>query len=189
MPLDASRNPLVLPILGLLLEQPAHAYDVTSRLRDRYGPGLGATRSTVTSLLKTLERNGLVASGAPERVGNRPPRTVYEVTGTGLDDFRAKVADNLRDAQVASTDFTLAIAYAGIVPLRQALAIVDERIDRLDEDLAALDAHPEGVAEVHMLEAAYWRTIVTAELGWLTTLVQRMRSGDLDWTGGTTRHV
>ncbi|GAA0231807.1 PadR family transcriptional regulator [Saccharothrix mutabilis subsp. mutabilis] len=186
MPLDASRNPLVLPILGLLLEQPAHAYDVTSRLRDRYGPDLGATRSTVTSLLKTLERNGLVTSEAPERVGNRPPRTVYEVTETGLDDFRAKVTEGLRNARTASTDFTLAIAYAGIVPLRQALSIVDERIAKLHADLAALDAHPDGVAEVHMLEAAYWRAIVTAERDWLTTLALRMRSGDLDWTGGTT---
>ncbi|MFI9814975.1 PadR family transcriptional regulator [Saccharothrix variisporea] len=184
MPLDASRNPLVLPLLGLLVEQPAHAYDLTARLRDRYGPALSPTRSTVTSLLKALERNGLVAAERSERVGKRPLRTVYEVTGAGVEDMKGKVVGGLRNARVASPDFALAVAYVGILPVEEALSIVDARVERLDEQLGELDPRPEGVAEVHMLEVAYWRTIVTAELGWLTTLAQRMRSGDLDWTGG-----
>ncbi|NUT93495.1 MAG: PadR family transcriptional regulator [Saccharothrix sp.] len=183
MPLDASRNPLVLPILGLLVEQPAHAYDVTSRLRARYGPTLNPTRSTVTSLLKGLERNGSVAAEEPEKVGNRPPRTVYAVTEAGLEDFRGKVVDGLRNAQVASPDFVLAVAYASIVPVREALSIVEDRISRLEGELEQL-VWPDGIAEVHMLEVTYWRTIVIAELDWLGTLAHRMRSDDLDWTGG-----
>jgi hypothetical protein len=36
IPLDATRNSLVLPTLGLPVEQPAHAYEVTARLASRY---------------------------------------------------------------------------------------------------------------------------------------------------------
>lgn len=79
VPLNASRNSLVLPILGLLVEQPAHGYDITTRLRKRYGH-LSVTRSTVTSLLKAVEKAGMVSARLPERIGNRPPRTVYELT-------------------------------------------------------------------------------------------------------------
>lgn len=174
----------MLPLLGLLVEQPSHAYELTARLRERYGQP-PVTRSTVTSLLKALERAGLVASRLPEQVRNRPPRTAYELTEAGMADFRRKVEAGLRDGQVASVDFIMAVAYAGALPADHAASILDARADRLDQDLAALRRaeRPEGVAEVHMLEAAYWRTIVTAETTWIRTLASRIRSHDIDWPG------
>ncbi|MEV6909150.1 helix-turn-helix transcriptional regulator [Amycolatopsis sp. NPDC051071] len=182
MPLDASRNSLVLPLLGLLVEQPSHAYDLAARLRERYGQ-LSATRSTVTTLLKTLEGAGLVASRVPERVGNRPPRTAYELTATGMADFRRRVEEGLREGQAASVDFVMAIAYVGALPEGDAVSILDSRADRLDRELATLREQPGGVAEVHMLEVAYWRTIIAAETSWLRTLASRIRSHDIDWSG------
>ncbi len=182
MPLDASRNSLVLPLLGLLVEQPSHAYDLTARLRERYGH-LPVTRSTVTSLLKVLEKTGLVSARVPERVGNRPPRTAYELTAAGMADFRRKVESGLSEAQVASVDFVMAVAYTGALPAGHAVSILTARADRLEQELAALQEEPDGVAEVHMLEVAYWRTVIAAETGWIRKLVSRIRSRDIDWPG------
>ncbi|WP_414939111.1 PadR family transcriptional regulator [Amycolatopsis sp. cmx-11-51] len=182
MPLDASQNSLVLPLLGFLVEQPSHAYELTSRLRERYGH-LPVTRSTVTSLLKALTRTGMVASRVPERVGNRPPRTAFELTEAGMADFRGKIEAGLRKSQVASVDFTLAVAYAGALPADHALSILDARADRLDQELVTLQEEPDGVAEVHMLEVAYWRTIIATETGWIRKLTSRIRSHDIDWSG------
>ncbi|MFD8499227.1 PadR family transcriptional regulator [Amycolatopsis sp. NPDC059657] len=184
MPLDASRNSLVLPLLGLLVEQPTHAYDLTTRLNERY-PHLSATRSTVTSLLKALERADLVTSRVPERVGRRPPRTVYELTETGMADFRRKIEAGLREGLPASTDFVMAVAYAGALPPGDAMSILDTRADRLDQELAALQGFPGGVPEVHMLEVAYWRTILATEIDWIRTLTSRIRTQDIDWPEGT----
>ncbi|MFB4307172.1 PadR family transcriptional regulator [Actinomadura sp. GTD37] len=181
MPSDASRNGLVLPLLGLLVEQPSHAYGLTSRLRERYAH-LPVTRSTVTSLLKALERSGLVASRQPERVGNRPPRTAYELTEAGMADFRRKVEAGLRDGQAASVDFIMAVAYASVLPAGDAASLLDARADRLDRELLPPERErPGGVPEAHMLEAAYWRTIVAAEIGWIRTLASRIRSHDIEW--------
>ncbi|MGC4812184.1 PadR family transcriptional regulator [Micromonospora sp. DT228] len=181
MPLDASRNSLVLPILGLLVEQPAHGYDITTRLRERYGH-LPVTRSTVTSLLKTLEKAGTVSSRQPERIGNRPPRTAYELTAAGLADFRHKVEAGVRESPAASVDFVMAVAYVGVLPKDQAAGILDGRADRLDQELAALSGLPDAdVLEVHMLEVAYWRTIVATEATWIRTLVRRIRSHEIGW--------
>ncbi len=47
VPLASLSNPVVLPLLGLLVEQPAHPYELTRRLADRY-PTLQVRRSTVT---------------------------------------------------------------------------------------------------------------------------------------------
>ncbi|MFI1194003.1 PadR family transcriptional regulator [Micromonospora sp. NPDC020750] len=180
MPLDASRDSLVLPLLGLLVEQPSHAYEVATRLRDRYGH-LSVTRSTITSLLKALERAGLVAARAPERVGNRPPRTAYEVTEAGLAEFSRKVVEGLSDAQVASPDFVMAVAYLMLLPADDAASILDDRAARLGQRLTALRQEPAGVPEAYKLEVAYWRNVVAAEAGWIRILAARIRSRDIDW--------
>ncbi|WFE66485.1 PadR family transcriptional regulator [Micromonospora sp. WMMD714] len=189
MPSDATRNSLVLPMLGLLVEEPAHGYDITTRLRQRYGH-LSVTRSTVTSLLKTLEKAGLIYSRHPERVGNRPPRTAYELTAAGLADFRHRVEAGVRDTVAASVEFVMAVAYVGILPIDRAASVLDGRADRLDRELAALSALPDGdVLEVHMLEVAYWRTIVAAEVAWIRNMVRRIRSHEISWpTGQADQH-
>lgn len=182
MPLNASRNSLALPLFGLLVEQPSHAYDLTTRLRERYEQ-LSATRSTVTSLLKALERAGLVTSRLPERMGNRPPRTVYELTQAGVADFRRKVEVGLRNGQVASMDFVMAVAYVAVLQADHAASILDARADRLDQQLTTLQEQPDGVLEAHMLEVAYWRAILAAETTWTRNLASRIRSRNINWPG------
>ena len=63
MPKNALDNPLVLPILGLLVEQPRHAYAVFSEVRSRYGY-LEVRNATVYTLLDRLTAEGWVADRA-----------------------------------------------------------------------------------------------------------------------------
>jgi DNA-binding PadR family transcriptional regulator len=180
VPLDASRNSLVLPLLGLLVEQPAHAYDLAARLLARY-PHLHVTRSTVTSLLKGMEKAGMVAPRTPQRVGSRPPRTAYELTGAGLADFSRRIEAGLRDAQPASNDFIMAVAYASVLPAQQVAAVLDARADRLAGDLGVQRERPDGVPEAHMLEVDYWCAVVATESNWISKLAARIRSHDIYW--------
>lgn len=140
------------------------------------------TRSTVTSLLKALERAGMVCSRLPERIGNRPPRTAYELSAAGLAEFRQKVEAGVRDTPAASVDFVMAVAYVGVLPIDQAACILDGRADRLDQELAALSGLPDAdVLEVQMLEVAYWRTIVATEATWIRALVRRIYAREIGW--------
>ncbi|MFI1989889.1 PadR family transcriptional regulator [Actinoplanes sp. NPDC020271] len=180
MPLDASRNSLVLPILGFLGERPAHAYDLATRLRGRYAQ-LSATRSTVTTLLKSLHRAGLVVAREPGQVGNRPPRTVFELTEAGVAGFREKVESGLRDTPVASVDFALAVAYLGSLPADRAVALLSERAERLAREQAARPAGAAAMTELRTLEHDYWHGLVAAESAWIAALLSRIRSADLAW--------
>lgn len=170
--MDASRNSLVLPILGLLTEQPAHAYDLAGRLRDRSGR-LPVTRSTVATLLKSMARSGLVTAREPGRVGNRPPRTVYETTSAGVADFHHRVESGLRDSPVASMDFVLAVGYAGVLSADRAALILEER--------AALLASSESDPSQGTLEAEYWRGMAAAEITWIRELARRIRTREITW--------
>ncbi|MEU8819048.1 helix-turn-helix transcriptional regulator [Actinoplanes sp. NPDC048796] len=175
--MDASRNSLVMPLLGLLVEQPAHAYDLTARLQSRY-THLRVTHSTVTTLLKSMERAGTVTPRAPAQVEGRPPRTAYELTGAGVADLSRRVEAGLRDARPASIDFVLAVSYAGLLAAGQVAAILQTRLDRLAGEAVRYEG-ADGIPEVYMLETDYWRAVLTAEMEWIRRLTARIRSHDI----------
>ena len=167
-------------MLGLLVEEPVHAYDLAGRLAGRY-PQLAVTRSSVATLLKSLADAGLVVGREPERVGRRPARTVYELTGDGLGLFRERVEEGLRDGVPASAGFLTALAYLGVLSRVVAGEVLRGRVERLEGDLRGLPEDLTGLPEIQMIEVAYWRTVLGNEIAWLSALVARVASGDLAW--------
>ncbi|MEV6345149.1 PadR family transcriptional regulator [Actinoplanes sp. NPDC051851] len=167
MPQDASQNSLVLPILGLLGESPVHAYDLATRVRERC-PHLDPTRSTVATLLKSMARAGLVTPNEPEQVGNRPPRTEYELTEAGRVRYREKVEAGLRDSPAGSVDFVVALTHLAAIDSGRAAELLRARMRRLEEDYAVLSDTSRPPAP----EASYWRGILSAEIAWVATLVE-----------------
>lgn len=176
MPLDATRNSLVLPILGLLVEQPGHAYEITSRLLDHY-PQVRTRRSSVATLLKSLADEGLLLASAPESVANRPARTTYQLTRAGIAFFRSRVVDVLAESVPASVDFVVAVAYLGILPTSEAIAVLRGRADRLRQETPVI---PPGLPEIKMIEVHYWLRVLATEVDWLTETADRLDCGDLE---------
>lgn len=175
MPLDAIRNSLVLPILGLLVERPAHAYDVAARLETRY-PHLKTRRSSVVTLLKSLADGGLLFPRTPERVANRPARTTYQPTDAGIALFRSRVREGLTETPPASADFLTAVAYLGILPAAEAIAVLRARAERLRRETPVI---PPGLPEIQMIEVHYWLRVLATEITWLTETADRLAGGDL----------
>jgi DNA-binding PadR family transcriptional regulator len=176
VPLDATRNSLVLPILGLLVEQPAHAYEVTTRLESRY-PHLKTRRSSVVTLLKSLADGGLLRAGPPRSVANRPARTTYEPTEAGIALFRSRVREALNASAAASADFVTAVAYLGILPAAEAITVLRERARRLHRETPVI---PPGLPEIQMIEVHYWLRVLATEITWLTETADRLAGGDLE---------
>lgn len=180
MPLDALANRLVLPLLGMLVERPAHPYELTTRLNDRYRV-LTVQRSSVTTLVKSLAAAGLIRAQRAKRVARRPARRAYELTDAGLQEFRARVTAQLEQAPAASFRFTLALAYIGILSRANATVVLNRRLAALRQERAAVPPLPRGMPEVHMIEAGYWKAVLETEITWLGTLVRRMDTRDIDW--------
>jgi DNA-binding PadR family transcriptional regulator len=180
VPLDALANRLVLPLLGLLVERPAHPYELTARLNERYR-FLTTQRSTVTTLVKSLAGAGLIRPQRPRRVGNRPTRRAYELTTAGLEEFRSRVSTQIEQAPAASSRFTVALAYIGILSRANARAALRRRVTSRREELDAIPPLKRGPTEVHMIEMDYWKTVLEAEIQWLDTLVDRIARRDIAW--------
>jgi DNA-binding PadR family transcriptional regulator len=185
VPQDALDNPLVLPLLGLLVEHSGHSYELTQRLADRYRH-LDARRSSVTTLAKRLATLGLIAPGRPRRVGGRPARTVYELTEAGYAHMRSRVARGIESAPAGSTAFILAISYVAILPMGEATEVLRRRLGTLRSELQTASAG-HSLPEYQMLEVDYWRRLLECEIDWVQTLVGRLVAGGIAWPGSRSR--
>jgi DNA-binding PadR family transcriptional regulator len=185
VPLDALDGPLVLPLLGLLVEQPAHPYELTRRLADRYRQ-LDSRRSSVTTLAKRLATLGLIAPRRPRRVQGRPARTVYELTDAGYAHMRRCVVRGIESAPAGSTAFILAISYVALLPIGLATKALRHRLSTLRSELEAASA-VHSLPEYQMLEGGYWRQVLQGDIEWVQTLVGRLETGGIGWPASRSR--
>lgn len=182
MPTTALHSKLSLPILGLLLEQADHPYGLTSRLNDRYRH-LRASRSSITTLAKSLADADLVVPRAPERVGNRPPRTIYDLTDAGITHMRHRIEEAIRTAPAMDADFVTALAYIGLLNRDLAEEVLDERTRRIQQEIDDLSDSPTDLAEIKMIEVDYWLRMLASEASWLEQFRDRIESGRIEWMG------
>jgi len=179
MPTDALANPLVLPILGLLVEQPRHAYAVFDELRARYAY-LRVRNATVYTLLNTLSDVEWITS-VPLAAGDRRQ---YRLTESGSRVLAERVEHDIRETGLADeAAFMTALAYLGILSPRVAADALEARAERVRGEVARLDAALSGgeVSELHMIEAHYFLDRLQHDLAWLKATIRRIRSGALAW--------
>ncbi len=177
MPTNALDNPLVLPILGLLVEQPRHAYGLFNELRHRYDY-MPVRNATVYTLLARLSEAGWIESNA----ASEP--TTFAPTGAGISALAERVAHQIRESDLTGgPTFAAALAYIGILHPSTATAVLRERAQKIRTERARLEQaiQDAGQHEVHMIEVHYLASHLAHDLDWLDTTIHRIRTGDLSW--------
>ncbi len=189
-------NPLALAVLACLTERPMHPYEISTTLRSRgKEQSIKLNYGSLYSVVESLQKHGLIRSSETTREGRRPERTVYEITEAGSVECEDWLAELL---SVPVRDFTSLEAGLSLMPLLapdEVARLLDGRADRLRIDLRALDAeHAEvaamGLPELFIVEALYRHAMLSAELEFVTTLAQRIRSersGRREWMASHAR--
>ncbi|GGN90664.1 PadR family transcriptional regulator [Actinoplanes lobatus] len=192
MPKRALDNPLVLAILGLLLERPMHPYDVLGELRRRSETQAAViTRGSVYDIVAALNTAGWVAETARLRQGNRPERTVYALTDAGRDELVRRLDEQIRNPRRDFTPFVGAVAYLGALGPDGAADALTERAERLRERTAADEQNLAGVLDqglprLYMIEAEYALHQARSELAWIDATIEEIRAGRLPWPAPAT---
>ncbi len=177
MPTNALANPLVLPILGLLVEQPRHAYAVFAELRDRY-EYLHVRNATVYTLLDTLTNSGWIEGTA------RDDRPVLATTAAGRTALADKVAGQIAHSDLTGGPaFMTALAYLGILSREEASRVLRDRLHTIRARAEALQriVDTAGASELHMIEAHYLLERFAHDANWLERTAQRVADGDISW--------
>jgi len=81
-------NPLAFAILGSLAERPMHPYEISTLLKARgKDQSIKLNYGSLYSVVTALEKNGFIEARETIREGNRPERTVYQITDAGQQEF------------------------------------------------------------------------------------------------------
>jgi DNA-binding PadR family transcriptional regulator len=190
MPRRALDNPIVLAVLGLLLEQPSHPHQMLAELRKRSDNHAAAiTRGTLYNTVTALAEAGWIASQGRQRSGNRPERTVYALTPAGHDELVRRLDSQIRDPEREFTRFLGAVTYLGALGPGGAVEALAERARRLQARTAAdegrlADALTAGVPRLHVIEAEYALCLARSEMAWIDAVIEDIRTGSLTWPAG-----
>lgn len=187
MPRRALDNPIVLAVLGLLLEQPAHPYQMLSELRERSDSHAAAiTRGTLYNTVAAMAEADWVSALGQQRSGNRPERTVYELTPSGRAELVRRLDSQIRNPEREFSRFLGAVTYLGALGPDGAAEALTERAGRLRERTAAdegrlAEALAAGAPRLFVIEAEYALCLARAETAWIDAVLDDIRTGALTW--------
>lgn len=155
-------------LLGLLSGSAMHGYQLNDVIERRFPRLAGLKPSTAYSGLERLARRGLV-SVATERVGRRPERKVYTLTGAGRARFIELLKQNLRSADLPTHSGDHGLLFARALPPDEVQELLRERREataaRLPELARLRESHPAGSPAYLISDHAI--ALVEAEVAWL----------------------
>jgi DNA-binding PadR family transcriptional regulator len=178
-------DPLALTLLALLSEQPRHAYALQRLVRERHKDfALPHTRG----LYRTVDRLAqaqLIEPAEVQREGKRPERTMYRLTEEGAAAFRGALLSMLTTPVDEHPSFSVAIGLLAYLPAQEALNALDVRRIALQAAIAQLEVQVQGLGGILprllLLEVEYVLVLRQAELVWVRSLLEDLRTGQLSW--------
>lgn len=180
-------SPLALTVLGMLHTQPLHPYGI-QRLIKQWGKDQVVNVGQRTSLYRTIERlqaAGLVCVAETERDHQYPERTVYKITDAGRAATREWLEEMLAVPKNDFPEFPVALSHAMMLTPDEALALLERReklLSAMHQGLEAGLASTARMPRVVSLEAEYVLATASAQLAWVRSVIDDLRTGRLSWT-------
>lgn len=184
----AQRSPLALSVLALLVEAPMHPYMIQRLVKERGKDRViyVGQRASIYKTIERLHRDGLIAIRGSNREAQRPERTIYEATAEGRKVVVQWMREMLASPRPEFPEFPAAVAYLPLLTPEDALRQLELRQLRLTQALAKqkadLAAAPQGLPRLFLLEEEFLRAVTSAELTWVNSIVEDLRSGCVTWS-------
>jgi DNA-binding PadR family transcriptional regulator len=142
-------------------------------------------RANLYKTIRRLHEAGLIAVRQTERAQQYPERTVYELTDEGRRTALRWLTGMLAVPRNEYPAFPAALSFAMLlgpeavtVELAGRLAALQARLERLNSQLA--EHHP-GLPRITQIETEYQQAVTEAEVRWLSSVIDDLRSGKLSW--------
>ena len=176
-------NPLALAVLALLFERPMHPYEMGLIMKQRHKEDSIKLRyGSLYTVIDLLLARGFISARGVGRDGRRPERTVYEITAAGRDELRAWMADLIGEPVKEYPRFEAALCLLPVLPPDEALALLRQRLTRIDAKATELEghsAHPavQNLPPLFLVENEYQLALVKAEQRFIAELITRIEHG------------
>ncbi|QQQ78902.1 PadR family transcriptional regulator [Saccharothrix sp. 6-C] len=179
-------NLLGLAVLGYLVREPLHPYELSRLMRAHGGDrSIKFTHGSLYMVFGQLQKAGFIVEHETSREGQRPERTVYALTDAG----RAELKDWMRELVAEPVHehprFVAALSMIAALHPDEVVALLRDRLDGLrrqvDEAeaiLAGADAHP-----LFLVEEEYRVALLNAEVAFVRHFLARIDDWRPLWAG------
>ncbi|MGW8490134.1 PadR family transcriptional regulator [Streptomyces sp. NPDC055886] len=168
----------------------AHGYQVRNDL-EYWGAHewSNAKPGSIYHALKQMAKQGLLRAHetAPSTVGG-PPRTEYEVTGEGLEEYRTLLRDAIRSYDQDMDVLSAAVGFIVDLPREEAVALLKERVEAMkgwrDEvtEYYTPEDGPESLGHIGEI-MNLWVHSADAGAEWTRGLIERIEGGAYTFAG------
>src|SRR5690606_37816038 len=160
-------------LLGLLRRQNMHGYQLQEFINRDLEYCTDLKQATAYNLLKKMAEKGWVTS-LEEQDGNRPARTVYQITPKGESQFQELLRENLANHSTMRLPDGIGLAFIDAIPPQEAAELLEQRQAMIEEQVATLQhARQHGHSAGGLLLILEHQEIhLNAEFTWLTKVIQ-----------------
>lgn len=184
--LDTHHSLWDLAVLCFLRERPMHPYEMQRLLLERHWDEvLVLKRGSLYHAIRRLLKMRLITATGTSRDGRRPEKTTYQIVPAGEGELvrwlREMVAVPVREPSefMASVNFLIHLTPS------DATEQLESRAQRLEQEVSTTEAIMKRVTSFVprflLLEAEYLLWMRKAELQWVRSLLDELRSGQLTW--------
>ena len=173
-----------LVILGLLRERKLYGYEIKHIIEEHMGDWTSIAFGSIYFALGKLTEEGLLEKVAVEKYGNRPSRSVYEITEKGTEEFYRLVREVWRNPQRQYYTMDIALFFMSTLPAAEVTGYIEEQIKSLEGALMHILRHrEETLSDEHVPRFAaavfdHSHVHIKAELAWLQDLKEKIEKGD-----------
>lgn len=144
--------------LGLLAAEPSHGYELHGRwLASPLAEVLPLEQSVLYGYLRTLDQRGLL-DWEERRVGNRPPRKIFQPSELGEEFLRAWVRTPVLRLREVRLDFLLKLHVLTLLDPRMRASLVERQIavceNLRDQARGVAAAEPDSTAFTALFESS-----------------------------------
>lgn len=179
-------NLWALTVLCLLRERPMHPYEMQRLIRERHKEDfLDLKRGSLYHAIERLVRAKLIEEVGTSREGRRPERTTYRLTEEGEREVLDWLRDLLAKPVRVPSPFVAAMSFISHLSPGEALDQLRIRSGQLSCGIMAIQAVLDNlipkIGRVCLIEAEYALAMRKAELEWVRSLSEDLRSQKLTW--------
>ncbi|MEU4192626.1 PadR family transcriptional regulator [Kribbella sp. NPDC026611] len=182
-------NPLAFAVLGSLSERPMHPYEISTILRARgKDSSIKVNYGSLYSVVAALEKHGFVEALETVREGNRPERTVYQITAAGAAEFNDWLTELVGTPIREYHPLEAGLAYLPGLPPDRAVELLEQRLKAVDteiEETVAMHDHMAAMEfpRIFWVESEFRLALLKAESAYVHQLTEEIRT---DALGGIT---
>lgn len=172
-------NPLALAVMVLLYERPMHPYEMAATLRERKKEASIKLRyGSLYTVIDLLVKSGFIVEKTTTREGNRPERTIYDITKAGEAEMRDWLRELLSTPVKEYPQFEAGLSLLPALPPEEASDVLETRLEFLKQDIAEIKdglAQAQALPALFAVESEYELAVLQTELQFVQKLIGRIR--------------